>query len=304
LKPLRYALLLALSYLLVAGAYILVSSRLAAAIASNVAELQRIEQFKGIVFVVVTGLLLFFAAWFLFRRFAQDETARALERRAMALMQSKAYSAELAAAVAHDFNNLLLVIHAGVDELSVKCREPSSSNTLEAMRSALDSARDLTKRMARAARGERAARQEPRCLATLVKETWELLQRIPRFRGRKVEVITSTNAKAVLDPVLVEQILVNLLLNAADAAGDGGKVLVEVRADEESVYLSVQDNGEGLTGDALTNAFKPFTTSKSQGLGLGLLSVRASVEASQGTLVVRSSRLGGAQFDVSWPIAK
>jgi signal transduction histidine kinase len=299
-KPFRYAFLLALSYFLVAGGYILVSDHLAATIARDVADFRRIEDIKGLLFVLVTGVLLFCAAWILFRRFARAQESRSLERRALMLMQNKAYASELAAAVAHDFNNLLLVLHAGVDELALKSQEPPNPTIIVDMRQALESARDLTKRMARAARGERKLHQESHPLAMLVQDAVGLLRRIPRLRGRDVDVVVSTNAHALLDPVSVEQILVNLLLNAADAAGEGGKILVEVHEDALSVCLSVHDNGEGLTDTKLLDVLKPFTTTKEIGLGLGLLSVRASVEASQGTLTVMRSPLGGAQFDVRW----
>ncbi len=276
------------------------SSRIAAAIAKDVGELERIEHVKGILFVLVTGVLLWGVSFALFRRLEWVHETRALERRTMMVMQSKAYAAELAAAVAHDFNNLLMVLRAGVDEIHENALQTIDPTTLDTMDKAIDSARNLTDRMARAARGERSNRKGLHSLSELVDDTVHLLRRLPRLRGRNIEVVSTSAGRVFLDPVLVEQILVNLLLNAADAVGKEGHIRVEVNEETDAVCLSVHDNGTGLSDAMLNGIFEPFKSTKETGLGLGLLSVRASVEASEGRLCVTRSPLGGAQFEVRW----
>jgi signal transduction histidine kinase len=302
-KPTRYATGLALFYLLIAGGYIAVSGRIAAALARDVAELERIEHLKGTAFVLATGALLWGMSCWLFARLKRSEEEHQAERRAHMLVQNKVYAAELAATVAHDFNNVLLVLRAGVDELSGGNCSPEQGSTLSEMRRALDSARDLTKRMARAARGSREVNLQPASLGELVSDTIGLMRRLPRMTRRRVELRVAAPAPALLDPVLVEQIAVNLLLNAADAVGDDGTIRVDVGEDERSVWLAVHDDGQGLTEKDLKETPLPFTSAKPDGLGLGLLSVRASVEASRGQLVMKRSPLGGALFEVRWPKA-
>ncbi|MGC4069104.1 MAG: HAMP domain-containing sensor histidine kinase [Polyangiaceae bacterium] len=301
MKPTRYATGLTLFYLLIAGGYILISGRIAAALAHDVAELERIEHLKGTAFVLVTGVLLWVTSWLLFARLKRSEEEHQAERRALMLVQSKVYAAELAATVAHDFNNVLLVLRAGVDELD--CADPSANpqSVLTEMRRALDSARDLTKRMARAARGSREVNLHPASLGELVSDTIGLMRRLPRMLGRQIELRVASSARSLLDPVLVEQIVVNLLLNAADAVGDEGTIRVEVDEDADAVSLSIHDDGRGLTDKELKELLLPFNSTKPDGLGLGLLSVRASVEASRGQLVIARSPLGGAHFEVRWP---
>lgn len=300
LKPLRYATGLAFAYLLVAGGYILVSGRLAAAVATSVVELQRIENIKGIVYVFVTGALLWIVSYGLFARIERAHESHALDRRAMMLMQSKAYAAELAAAVAHDFNNLLMVVGAGVHDIQQSDGREIDPATLASMQKAVDSARDLTARMARAARGARSVQSENHCLADLIDETVRLLRRLPRLYGRSIELATGSRARVFLDAILVEQIVVNLLLNAADAGGPSGRIRVEVEEDAQTVWVAVHDSGTGLTEPMLRGIFEPFQSTKETGLGLGLLSVRVSVEASQGKLTAGPSPLGGARFEVRW----
>jgi len=86
---------------------------------------------------------------------------------------------------------------------------------------------------------------------------------------------------------------------AADACGLGGTVRLEVGEDAHEVWLLVHDNGPGLADSERMAVFEPFRSTKG-GMGLGLLSVRACTEASNGKLIVGKSPLGGAKFEVRW----
>jgi signal transduction histidine kinase len=300
LKSIRYATWLALGYLLVAGVYIQVSDRIAAKLAHNLEELERLEHVKGTVYVVVTSVLLWGLAWMLFSRAQRSHDEALKTQQTLMLVQSKAFAGELAASVAHDFNNLLLVLGAAV-EVADETGGALDATTREEMRTALEGARHLTARLARAARGDRASRRDSLSLSKLVNDTSRLVRRLPRLAEKKLEIVAPSEARASLDPVLVDQILVNLLLNAADACGDDGHIRVEVGEDAEQVWLSVEDNGPGFPESQKMAVFQPFRTTKAGGLGLGLLSVRASADAGSGTLAVTRSPLGGARFQVTWP---
>jgi two-component system, NtrC family, C4-dicarboxylate transport sensor histidine kinase DctB len=299
MKSFRYATYLSLTYLGIAGIYIRISSHLAASLARTVDELETMERFKGQVFVIVTGGLLWGLSWFFFSRLQRSAEERARERHALMLVQSKAYAGELAATVAHDFNNLLLVLRSGVDEVA-ESGGHAVDTTLSEMRIALDGAKNLTERLARAAKGDRAGRQDIHSLASIVTETTCLIRKLPRLSGRTVEVVAPAAAFTLLDPVVVEQIVVNLLLNAADACGKGGTVRLDVGEDAGHVWLVVHDNGPGLPDSEHLAVVEPIRSTKG-GLGLGLLSVRACAEAGNGQLTIGRSPLGGARFEVRWP---
>jgi signal transduction histidine kinase len=279
----------------------MVSDRIAATVARDVAHLERIEHVKGIVFVVTTGILLYFISWTMFDRLQRGDAERATDRQALMLVQSKAYAAELAASVAHDFNNLLLVIWAGVDELADAQLSLQQRHVISEMQQALEAAKKLTARMAKTARGQSAVRQDQHSLGALVLDTTELLKRLPRMRDRRAEVQVNSMSSALLDPVAVEQIVVNLLLNAADATNSDGRIRVTVSEDVSSVQLAVDDDGPGLSASQMLQVSKPFASTKPDGLGLGLLSVRASVEATNGVIELERSDLGGARFVIRWP---
>jgi signal transduction histidine kinase len=299
-KSIRYATWLALGYLLVAGLYIRVSGRIAAHLARDLTELERLEHIKGSAFVVLTAVLLWVLAWRLFSRLQRSNDERIQSQQTLMLVQSKAFAGELAASVAHDFNNLLLVLGAAID-VADETGGAFDATTLEEMKAALEGAKSLTARLARAARGDRAGRRESLSLSKSVKETTKLVRRLPRLAVKQLELVALTEARASLDPVLIDQILVNLLLNAADACGRQGHVRVEVGENDAQVWLMVEDNGPGLSDSQIPALFEPFRSTKSGGLGLGLLSVRASAEAGDGVVALGKSALGGAKFQVTWP---
>lgn len=301
LKPFRYAALLSGGYALVSAAYIVISGRLAALAAHTVVGLEHIERLKGIAFVATTAILLLGMSWYLFSRLAAVLRERTLDRQAMMLVQRKAFAGELAAAIAHDFNNLLMVVRAGVEELKRSTTGPVETGLIEDIHSALDSGKVLTLRLAATARGQRIVRMDPHVLTELVSETTLLLRRLPRLRGRTVDLRVQPVTALPMDSALVEQIVVNLVLNAADAAGPHGRVEVGVREEPAVIVLEIHDSGPGLPPGTERRIFDPFFSSKAGGLGLGLLSVRAAAEAHGATIVTGRSPLGGALFAIHFP---
>ena len=107
------------------------------------------------------------------------------------------------------------------------------------------------------------------------------------------------------DPVLLQQVLVNLVINAMDAMAGTPRarrhvtIRTEVRAGD--VELSVSDTGTGLPAQIDGNLFTPFVTTKAHGLGIGLTIVRTIVEAHGGTIAARNNLDGGATFIVTLP---
>jgi signal transduction histidine kinase len=126
-------------------------------------------------------------------------------------------------------------------------------------------------------------------------------------RGLRLEHV----AEAGLPPVIanekaVESVLLNLLLNAADATPAGGTVRVRVRqpAASTTVEVVVEDSGPGIPDDLRQRIFEPFFTTKGdgQGTGLGLTVCRSIVERLDGKIGVQGSELGGAAFVVQFPV--
>lgn len=105
------------------------------------------------------------------------------------------------------------------------------------------------------------------------------------------------------DPHQINQVLLNLLLNAIQAMDKPGTIYVTLRRDKDAALITVADQGKGIAPETLPNIFRPFFTTKGHGTGLGLSLARRIVESHRGTISVRSEVGNGTQFVIHLPIA-
>jgi nitrogen fixation/metabolism regulation signal transduction histidine kinase len=109
--------------------------------------------------------------------------------------------------------------------------------------------------------------------------------------------------RAMADQDLIKGILTNLLENAAEAAGDGGRILGVTTAADGRLAIEVHDSGPGLSEQARLSLFEPTISFKKKGMGLGLSIARKSALLSGGDIVLVKGELGGAGFRVLLPMA-
>lgn len=107
----------------------------------------------------------------------------------------------------------------------------------------------------------------------------------------------------VAEPLQLQQIVLNLMENAATASPPGGRVWVSTRGDERGVVLSVRDEGIGMAPEVRARMFEPFFTTREEGTGLGLAIVRRLVEVHGGRIEVESEAGRGSTFRVRFPVA-
>ncbi len=225
---------------------------------------------------------------------------------------------QLAGGIAHDFNNLLLVINSNAEFVleALPAEDPNRADVLEIRRAGRRAAA-LTKQLL--AFGRRQI-LDPRVL-NLNEELDALGKMLPRLLGEDIEVETRFaedlgNVRA--DPGQIEQVVVNLAVNARDAMPEGGTLTIETantELDEEAaeeltdlepghyVVLAVTDTGIGMDGETLDRAFEPFFTTKGvgKGTGLGLATVYGIVKQSGGTVWIRSAPGLGTSIQVYLP---
>jgi len=220
------------------------------------------------------------------------------------LQQSQKLEAlgKLAGGVAHDFNNLLMAVGGYAEALS-RHADPRVRDVAESMLGLRRQAAGLTEHLVAFAR---KGMTQPRALelSKTVRESRRLLEPLI---GAPVALIIDAPGAAVIyaDPAQIEQVLLNLALNARDAMPNGGTLSIGCRLLEESgrVELRVADTGHGMDEATRRSAFEPFFTTKPrrQGTGLGLSLVQGIVEASGGTIRLESEPGRGAVFTLSWP---
>jgi len=206
---------------------------------------------------------------------------------------------ELAAAVAHDLNNLCGVASLAV---SVGSRSPSDAfDVMPRIERAVRAFGDLVSRLQRIARP--SAEAQVADLGQVIDDILIMVKPILREHAIEVEVDLPAVPPVRCEPVLLHQVLLNLLLNAHDALGSASgqrRITVRVRSDEDLVQVTVADNGPGIAPAVLARLFQPLTTTKSGAhLGLGLAAARSALKTFGGQIDGRNPPGGGAEFEVT-----
>jgi PAS domain S-box-containing protein len=226
---------------------------------------------------------------------------------------------QLAAGVAHDFNNILTIIQGHSHRLLARCGgDPAFSRPLKELGDAARRGASLTQQLLTFSRKQR---MQPRVLDfnAVIANMSDMLQRLI---GDDValECAADPALPAIeADTGMLEQVVMNLSVNARDALPKGGRLVISTSAvdiDEEFVShhpearpgrfvcLSVADNGCGMTKDTLNRIFEPFFTTKEvgKGTGLGLATVYGIVQQHQGWVDVSSELTVGTTFRIYFPV--
>jgi PAS domain S-box-containing protein len=240
----------------------------------------------------------------------QDVTARRADeekrlRLEEQLRQSQKMEAvgTLAGGVAHDFNNILMAISGRTEMLlgALDADDPRRTDAEEVYRAA-DRAATLTKQLLAFSRRQIL---QPKVI-DLGNVVTGLAPMLHRLLGEDVEFVTvlaPTRGAVLADPSQLEQVVLNLAVNARHAMPAGGRITVEVSDDGGNVVLSVSDTGCGMDEATQAQVFEPFFTTKEPGMGtgLGLSMVYGIVEQSGGTISIESAPDAGATFRVAFP---
>jgi signal transduction histidine kinase len=140
-------------------------------------------------------------------------------------------------------------------------------------------------------------------MGTLVRETAALLTSDPEMRGVTVDV-SGVEPIVPADADMMKGVLLNLMINAAQAMGRQGRIAVSVSARDGFCEVRVADQGPGIPEEVRDKIFDPFFTTKHRGTGLGLPVARRTVEMHGGTMRFECPRQGGTIMTVSLPLAR
>jgi two-component system cell cycle sensor histidine kinase/response regulator CckA len=236
-------------------------------------------------------------------RLLAEQAERAQLERALATTERLEAIGRLAGSVAHDFNNLLLGMRSNVEISAELNQEPEVAEMLGVAIDFIDRASGLTGELLRFSKGEsptaelvdvhRLIRDAQRIYVTLV------------GNGVELEFDLAANESIIaFNPSAFEQILLNLIVNAADAMPDGGKLEIGTRNPDglSMLELIVADEWTGISDTVMARMFQPFFTTKRKGTGIGLATVHDIVTKAGGSIRVESEIGRGSTFRLSFPL--
>ena len=251
---------------------------------------------------------------------ARTERAKSLEAQLRTAQKIEGIG-RLAGGVAHDFNNMLTVILSAAELLPEELEPKSPARALvQEVQNAAERCAALTRQLLIFSR-KQVAQVEVLDLGAQVSEARKMLLRLI---GEDIQFSAHLEASPTLvliDPVHLQQLVVNLVVNARDAMPSGGSLVLETEtrsfsADELGAYpdvkpgpfvvLSLTDTGTGMSPETLEHIFEPFFTTKPEGkgTGLGLATVYQVVQQAGGFIRVESKLGHGSTFIVHFPLAQ
>jgi signal transduction histidine kinase len=145
--------------------------------------------------------------------------------------------------------------------------------------------------------------RKPDHLNAIVIETIELLR--PELANRGIELVEELDEQLPdppLDRAQIKQVLVNLIKNAMQAMDKDGLLRIRTKRDADGVWLSVEDNGMGISKDRISRIFEPYFTTKRKGTGLGLMIVHRIIRDHGGRIMVEPNQPSGTIFRLWLPL--
>ena len=250
----------------------------------------------------------------------QDISERRELEHQLRQMQKIEAIGRLAGGVAHDFNNILMAISSYTELLNRKTSEEAPRRYLSEIAKAVNRGSMLTQGLLTFSR-KQVSSPKVISLNTLIAQQLEMLRRlIPE--NVELQFNSRTDGGSVkADPSQVEQVVMNLVINARDAMPNGGRVVVTTEPamlapseqgrdgngeSQKYVLLTVSDNGCGMDAETQSHIFEPFFTTKEpgKGTGLGLATVFGIVKQSMGHIAVESEAGRGTTFKIYFPQAE
>lgn len=225
--------------------------------------------------------------------------------------QQKAVLGELLSTTTHEFNNILMTV-INYAKLGLRYTDDEGRNkSFEKILAAGKRAAKISHGVLGMAKNRQSGTY-PCEIQPMVEETLFLLEREMRKYRINIETKFAKAPQAIANPNQIQQVLINLLVNARQAMSEGGNVIVAIDHDKKNatVDLQVRDNGSGMNQEQLQRIFEPYYSTKSGpdesgkgGTGLGLHSCRKIIEEHNGRIRVASKVGVGTEFTIKLPAA-
>ncbi len=228
------------------------------------------------------------------------------------LMQAQRLSSvgAIAASITHEFNNILTTV-INYSKMGLRHKDDATRDkAFDKILAAGQRASKITTGMLSYARN-RADRQEPMDLVVLAQDVLVLVEKDLQSHRISLDTNFPESVMVMVNPSQIQQVLLNLVINARQAMDEGGSLRIGVRRDTDNGFgeISVQDTGSGIPSEKLPKIFDPFFSTKEAdsqgqgGTGLGLSVCRQIIERHRGRIRVESTVGRGTTFTLKLPLA-
>lgn len=273
--------------------------------ATTVQEFHDLELRNGIIFSGICSIGLFGIIYSTLRWLDQKkQEASDLDKR-IQCAEGRLATTMVVHTVVHDTNNLLGVIRSGLCMLKDQEVGVDPASLCNRMGTAVDRVEDMHRQLMRRERElhDREATLDVFALEDALKELQSYARLHPRLKDCDLTFSGGDNLRLRANRTEFAQAILNLILNAADATNNEGRIKVEACEEGGQIRLEVDDDGPGIPEENRDRIFNAFVSGKEHGMGLGLISVQGFCERAKGRVEVGVSRWNGARFVVFVPMA-
>lgn len=276
-------------------------------------SLQMLDSDRRIIQIEMTCSVLKMDKNRIFQAMLRDVTDQAVLKEELIQAKKMESIGRLAGGIAHDFNNLLAIIIPNAELVQFESQNPKIEHYIDQILSAAHRASEVVKHLLNFSR-QKPSVMKPTGLHELIEQTVVMLEQlIPE----KIVIQKSLKAEydiVALDETQIQQILINLAVNARDAMPDGGTLTLATKnirvakefSIKEYIQLNISDTGIGMEEDVRAEIFDPFFTTKKvgEGIGMGLAGAFAVIQMHNGTITVQSEKNKGTNFTITLPLHK
>ena len=239
----------------------------------------------------------------LFFMFILEDLTNNHEKEMGVLQQARLLSlGEMAAGIAHELNNFMSILMGHVELALVKNRDPLVAKHLEFLRHQVENISHFAASILKFSQQDPLEKQ-PISLTNVVQETLRFIAARLRQNGIQVQLQLAPDVPQIhANKSQLQQLLINLLLNAKRAMPDGGPITIRVHAENDWATMEIIDSGEGIPAEIQKKIFNPFFTTRKDGWGLGLNICQKIVRNHRGRLSFKSRQGQGTIFRVELPL--
>lgn len=244
-------------------------------------------------------------AFFYIRR-AVDKT-RELEKRAMN-SERLAFIGTLAGGLAHEIKNPLSTLNINLQLLKEDMQGETGEDNkkgylkIQALQKEVQRLEEILNDFLRFARGQKLELRD-RDINDIVDEVVDFIT--PEMKQKDIRILKSYDAHIPLcrvDSNLIKQALLNVIINAEQAMGNGGELMIRTSRNKKYVQIDITDTGTGIPKDIIDKIFQVYFSTKKTGTGLGLPTTKRIVEEHKGTILVQSEEGKGTNFSIKLPL--